>query len=338
MPSLPRPGERLAGHRIERELGHGTTGTVFLAHQEALGRNVALKVVGRPLADDPAFRERFRREARAVAGLDHPNVVQILETGEDEAHLWLAMRLVDGPDLRVLLRRTGRLEPEQAVTIVEQVAAALDAAHAAGLVHRDVKPGNVLIEDGPGRDLHVELADFGLARAPGVDDAEGTPGYAAPEQLAGGEAGPAADVFGLGCVLYELLTGVAPPAPSVVPQGVPWRRGAAAGEGDDPSGTAAPARVHGAALPLTPSEAWPRLGGAFDPAVQRATAADPAARFASAGQLALWARAALTVPAVPPAPDPTDPVRIAAATPAVGAEIAPAAPTWEIAPPTAGPR
>ncbi|WP_157260634.1 serine/threonine-protein kinase, partial [Patulibacter minatonensis] len=243
VPALPRPGDRLAGFRIERELGHGTTGVVYLAHQEGLERKVALKVVGRPLADDAAFRERFRREARVAAGLDHPNVVQVLETGEDDAHLWLAMRFVDGPDLRVLLRRTGRLEPEQAVEVVEQIAAALDAAHAAGLVHRDVKPGNVLIEDGPGRDLHVELADFGLARAQGIDVAEGTPGYAAPEQLAGEEAGPAADVFGLGCVLFELLTGTPPPAPvRTGPGATPWRGGgtgsaegaAGAGRGADP--------------------------------------------------------------------------------------------------------
>ncbi|MEV4421977.1 serine/threonine-protein kinase [Patulibacter sp. NPDC049589] len=320
MPSLPRPGDRLAGFRIERELGHGTTGVVFLAHQEALDRRVALKVVGLPSAGDPAFRERFRREARAVAGLDHPNVVQILESGEDDAHLWLAMRLVDGPDLRVLLRRTDRLDPEQAVVVVEQIAAALDAAHAAGLVHRDVKPSNVLIEDGPGRDLHVELADFGLARAPGVDDPEGTPGYAAPEQLAGEEAGPAADVFGLGCVLFELLTGTPPPSP-VAASARP---------------AVGPARdtTH---LPLRPSAAYPRLGGAFDPAVERATDPDPDVRFASAGELAMWARAALTVPRDAVHPPTAEPLRIAVATPAAPDEVAPAAPTWEI-PPSERPR
>jgi hypothetical protein len=316
VPALPRPGDRLAGFRIERELGHGTTGVVFLARQEGLDRRVALKVVGRPLADDAAFRERFRREARAVAGLDHPNVVQVLQSGEDDGHLWLAMRYVDGPDLRVLLRRTGRLDPEQAVAVVEQIAAALDAAHAAGLVHRDVKPSNVLIEDGPGRDLHVELADFGLARAPGAQDPDGTPGYAAPEQLGGAEAGPAADVFGLGCVLYELLTGVAPPPPVAADEpGVPWRR-----------------PVDGRHPPLRPSVALPALGGAFDPAVERATDPDPAARFASAGDLALWARAALTVPRAAPAVVPADPVRVAASTPASPAEVGPAEPTWESAP------
>lgn len=323
VPSLPRPGDRLAGFRIERELGHGTTGVVYLARQEALGRNVALKVVGRPLATDAAFRERFRQEARTVAGLDHPNVVQVLESGEDEAHLWLAMRLVDGPDLRVLLRRTGRLEPEQAVAIVEQVASALDAAHAAGLVHRDVKPGNLLIEDGRGRDLHVELADFGLARTPGVDEAEGTPGYAAPEQLAGTEAGPAADVFALGCVLFELLTGVAPPAIAPrSPEDAPWRS----------ADREAAARTYAASFPLVPSVALPRVGGAFDPTLERATALDPAERFGSAGELAIWARAALTVPRAGPGPDPAEPVRAAAAVPVRPAEIGPAAPTWEVAP------
>ncbi|WP_157251933.1 serine/threonine-protein kinase [Patulibacter americanus] len=325
MPALPRPGDRLAGFRIERELGRGTTGVVFLAHQEALDRRVALKVVGRPLADDEAFRARFRHEARTVAGLDHPNVVQILESGEDDDHLWLAMRYVDGPDLRVLLRRTGRLDPVQAVVVVEQVAAALDAAHAAGVVHRDVSPGNVLIEDGPGRDLHVELADFGLARAPGPEDPGGTPGYAAPEQLAGADATPAADVYGLGCVLYLLLTGVAPPAPPVPTMG-------GTGYDADPVGGAG-ARAAG---PLRPSQALPRLGGAFDPAVERATDPDPARRFASAGELAIWARAALTVPrpaagpavAGPPAAD----VRAAAALPATPAEVGPTAVTWEAPP------
>jgi hypothetical protein len=319
VPTLPRPGDRLAGFRIERELGRGTTGVVFLAHQEALDRRVALKVVGRPLADDEAFRARFRREARTVAGLDHPNVVQILESGEDDDHLWLAMRYVDGPDLRVLLRRTGRLDPVQAVVVVEQVAAALDAAHAAGVVHRDVSPGNVLIEDGPGRDLHVELADFGLARAPGPEDPGGTLGYAAPEQLAGADATPAADVYGLGCVLYLLLTGVAPPAPAVPAPGTGRAAGAA-----------------GAAAALRPSEALPRLGGAFDPAVERATDPDPARRFASAGELAIWARAALTVPRPsaglqapgPPAAD----VRAAAALPATPDEVGPTAVTWEAPP------
>jgi hypothetical protein len=331
VPALPRPGDRLAGFRIERELGRGTTGVVFLAHQEALDRRVALKVVGRPLADDEAFRARFRREARTVAGLDHPNVVQILGSGEDDDHLWLAMRYVDGPDLRVLLRRTGRLDPVQAVVVVEQVAAALDAAHAAGVVHRDVSPGNVLIEDGPGRDLHVELADFGLARAPGPEDPGGTPGYAAPEQLAGADATPAADVYGLGCVLYLLLTGVAPPAPAVPAAGATHPAGATftAGAGSA-AGAAAGAGV------LRPSEALPRLGGAFDPAVERATDPDPARRFASAGELAIWARAALTVPrpaagAVADGPPAAD-VRAAAALPATPAEVGPTAVTWEAPP------
>ncbi|MGX6450208.1 serine/threonine-protein kinase, partial [Patulibacter sp. S7RM1-6] len=167
MPALPAPGDRLAGFRLERELGRGATGVVFLATEEALGRRVALKVVGPPLAHDPAFRWRFLREARTAAALEHPNVVTVLQHGDDEDHLWLAMRLVDGPDLGVLLRRTGSLDPEQAVAVVEQVAVALDAAHAAGLVHRDVKPGNVLVEDRPGPGLHAELADFGLADAVG---------------------------------------------------------------------------------------------------------------------------------------------------------------------------
>src|SRR5215208_1155989 len=153
-----QPGSVLAGHRIEAVAGRGGMGVVYRARQLALDRLVSLKVVAAGLADDPAFRERFRRESKIAASLDHPNVIPVFGAGEEDGLAWIAMRYVEGDDLRSLVRREGPLEARRAAHIVSQVAAALDAAHAIGLVHRDVKPANVLL--GPGD--HVYLTDFGL--------------------------------------------------------------------------------------------------------------------------------------------------------------------------------
>ena len=156
-------GTDFAGHRIDGFVGQGGMGLVFRATDLALGRTVALKVIAPEAAGNPVFRTRFERECRAAAAIDHPHVVQIFHAGENEGLLYLTMRYVDGNDLRRLLRSESRLEPARAVSIVSQIAGALDEAHALGLVHRDVKPGNILIAERAGHD-HAYLTDFGITR------------------------------------------------------------------------------------------------------------------------------------------------------------------------------
>src|SRR5262245_34823810 len=204
-------GSVIGGFRVGGLLARGAMGAVYVA-EDADGRRVALKLLSPELAHDERFRQRFLRESRLAAALDHPNVVQTLAAGEDGGVLYLAMEYVDGIDLRELLRREPRLEPGRAVSLVAQVAAALDAAHAAGLVHRDVKPGNVLVA---GERAYV--CDFGLARhvasvgsLTGGRGFVGTVDYVAPEQIRGEKVDGRADVYALGCVLFECLTGERP--------------------------------------------------------------------------------------------------------------------------------
>jgi predicted Ser/Thr protein kinase len=203
----------IAGYRIEAEIGRGGMGVVYLATQTFPERKVALKVLSPDLASDPAFRERFVRESNAAASTEHPNIVPIYGAGESDGELYLAMRYVEGTDLRSLLEREGPLVPERAARICADIADALEAAHERGLIHRDVKPGNVLID---ARD-HAYLTDFGLIRRTKVDTGitktgqfMGTIDYVAPEQIMGGELDGRADVYSLGCVLYECLTGSPP--------------------------------------------------------------------------------------------------------------------------------
>jgi streptogramin lyase len=204
-------GSELAGYRIDALIARGGMGVVYRATHLGLERPVALKVIARELSDRDGFRERFLRESRLAARLDHPSVVPIFDSREVDGELIVAMRLVAGGDLRKLIDREGPLAPERALALLGQVADALDAAHAAGIVHRDVKPHNVLVEG-----ERAFLSDFGLAKA--VDETGtgssasvvGTAAYMSPEQWRGGSVGPAADVYSLGCVLYEALTGVAP--------------------------------------------------------------------------------------------------------------------------------
>jgi serine/threonine-protein kinase len=210
-------GAELAGYRITRLLGRGGMGVVYLAEDLRLHRPVALKVVKDEFADDVRFRERFLRESELAAGLDHPSIVPVYGAGDAEGVLYLAMRYVAGRDLRSVLRDQRRLPPERALRILGQVADALDAAHEAGLVHRDVKPANVLLTGDPARrNEHAYLADFGLAKRPATaDSATGSPmlgtlAYAAPEQLEGVLVDGRADVYSLGCILYECLAGATP--------------------------------------------------------------------------------------------------------------------------------
>jgi pSer/pThr/pTyr-binding forkhead associated (FHA) protein/tRNA A-37 threonylcarbamoyl transferase component Bud32 len=259
-------GTVFAGCRVEEVIGHGDMGIVYRAEELALQRRVALKLIRPEHSDDDRFRERFRRESKVAALLDHPNVIPILEAGDEEGVLFITMRLVEGTDLRALIASEGRVDPLRTARIVAQVGAALDAAHARGLVHRDIKPANVLLA----RADHVYLSDFGLAKR--ADEVGGLTRqgsivaraeYVAPEQIVEDRADALTDVYALGCVLFEALTGEAPYAGS-----------------KDPAMLA-----HVNEPPPSPVERSPDLPRPFDEVVQRAMAKDPSERYPSAGDL-----------------------------------------------------
>lgn len=209
------PGSTFAGCRIDSVAGRGGMGVVFKATQTALQRTVALKAIAPDLAEDASFRERFQREAHIAASIEHPNVIPVYEAGERDKTLYLMMRWVDGTDLRALLAAEGPLAPDRAVRLLRPVASALAAAHRRGLVHRDVKPANVLIARGDG-DEHVYLTDFGIARhTKGASLTRtgvfvGTVDYTAPERIEGGKGDAASDIYSFGCMLFEALTGHVP--------------------------------------------------------------------------------------------------------------------------------
>jgi predicted Ser/Thr protein kinase len=262
-------GATIAGYRIERVLGSGGMGVVYEATQLSLDRTVALKVLAPQLGADPAFRERFRREAMLQAALDHSNIVTVHEAGESDEGLFIATRLVRGRNLKQLIE--GGLAPARALRILDQVASALDAAHAAGLVHRDVKPQNVLVDD---RD-YAYLADFGLikdAREPGLTQTGeyvGTLDYVSPEQIRGDPMTSASDLYAFAAVLYECLSGEVP----------------------------FPRDTEAALLYAHLSEAPPRLAEvppALDAVVERGLAKDPGDRFGSAAELVDAARRGLS--------------------------------------------
>ena len=211
-----REGSLLAGYRLERQAGAGGMAVVFRARDERLGRPVALKILSPGLASDSAFRRRFIAESRAAATVDDPHIIPVYEAGEADGVLFIAMRFVAGGDLRQVLEREGALAPDRAAEFISPVASALDAAHGAGLVHRDVKPGNILVDTGPGRPDHVYLSDFGIVKGAlsvnvtATGGYIGTPAYMAPEQISGREVDGRADQYSLACVAFQLLTGEVP--------------------------------------------------------------------------------------------------------------------------------
>jgi streptogramin lyase len=271
------PGTVFAGYRIEGMIGRGGMGVVYRATQLALDRPVALKLVAPELAEDGEFRERFKRESRLAASIDHPNVITIHEAGEADGQLYITMRFVEGTDLGALVAREGSLEPGRAARVVAQVAAALDAAHARGLVHRDIKPANVLIERRDGEE-RAYLTDFGLTkRSDAISELTrtgqwvGTIDYASPEQVAGRSVDARADVYALGCVLYKALAGSAP-----------------FGGRED----VAKLYAHVNEEPTPVTERRPDIPGELDEVLRRALAKRPEDRFASAGDLGRAAQAA----------------------------------------------
>jgi streptogramin lyase/predicted Ser/Thr protein kinase len=291
-------GDVFAGHRITALAGRGGMGVVYRAEQLDLERPVALKLIATPLARDDDFRERFVRESRAAAAIDHPNVIPVYSAGEEDGRLYLAMRFVDGEDLRTLVRRGGPLTPHRAAGVIAQVANALDAAHARGLVHRDIKPANVLL-DGD----HAYLTDFGLTKRlsgettmTGSGRWVGTLGYIAPEQIRGEAVDARADVYALGCLLFYLLTAVAP-----------YRR--------DSDEATLYAHLNDAAP--DPRALEPGVPDALAAVVERALAKDPDDRFPSAGDLG---RAALAAVGDAPAPPPERVVARGAAAPGGAAD------------------
>lgn len=212
-------GEEVAGYRIESFIGRGGMAVVYRAQDLRLGRQVALKLLAPELSENERFRQRFMRESQLAAAIDHPNIIPIYDAGNTPDLLYIVMRYVDGMDLKALLEREHRLQPDRVLHLFMQVASALDAAHARGLVHRDVKPGNIIVASGRGgEDVdHVYLTDFGLTKKSlslsdftTVGHFVGTVDYVAPEQIASKPIDGRADIYGLGCVMYEALAGVLP--------------------------------------------------------------------------------------------------------------------------------
>jgi serine/threonine protein kinase len=267
-----KSGDRLGDFEILEVAGAGGMGVVYKARQKSLDRDVALKVIRNEIASEPEYSERFLREAKLAASVDHPHVVTVYDVGERDDRLYLVMQWIDGTDLRRLLDGSGRLTPKRAIAIGTQLAGALDAVHeASGLVHRDVKPANVLLREVAGED-HAYLTDFGIAKPPDLletltrtGSTVGTTGYLSPEQIQGKEAGPRSDLYSLGCVVFEMLTGKTP-FTGENEMAVRW--------------------AHASDSRPLVSEVLPALGHRYDDFFRTALAIDPEDRFASGREFA----------------------------------------------------
>jgi serine/threonine-protein kinase len=320
----PRIGTELAGFRIESLIGRGGMGVVYLAEQLRYGRKIALKILAPELAVDEAFRERFELEWRTAAKLEHPNIVPVYEAGEADGVLYIAMRYVDGIDLNALLGREGRLSPARALGIVGQVGRALDAAHAQGLVHRDVKPGNILVAaESAGEGEHVYLTDFGVAKQARTQTGLtrtglfiGTVDYAAPEQIEGKLLDGRTDLYALGCVLYQCMTGV-----------LPYEK----------DSEVAMLYAHLMEPPPSLKAKRPELPDALDAVIVKALAKEPDDRYATCREFVDQARRAagltpgagrtvLDVPLTPTVQTASPPTAQASAPPTVGEPRGPAEP------------
>jgi hypothetical protein len=286
MPELPSVGDEFAGYRLRAVLGRGGMSVVFQADNPRLGNVIAVKVLAPELASDDLFRTRFLEESRTAASMNHPNVIPIHDMGSSGGLLYIAMRWVSGTDLRQMIKQRGRLQPETAVFLLSQAARALDAGHLRGLVHRDVKPGNLLIEHGndDSDPDHVYLADFGITKRgmtrTGLTSTGrflGTVDYVAPEQIRGLFAQGTADQYSLGCVLYECLTG-----------SVPFEKDL----------DAAVIWAHVEEPPARPTLLRPELPLGLDDVFARVLAKQPADRYGDCREFMAAARAALTGVAV----------------------------------------
>ncbi|WP_330181725.1 serine/threonine protein kinase [Nocardia sp. NBC_01503] len=282
-------GAVFAGYRIEQRLGSGGTAVVYRARHPRLPRYEALKILVETHSDDPEFQARFLREAEIASQLDHPNLVSVHDRGIHHGQLWIAMQYIDGTDAAALIRH-GRaaLPPERAIAIIAEAARGLDEIHRSGLVHRDVKPHNIMVTKGRDGNDRVLVTDFGIARSADATDTLGDAGsmvgtlaYAAPEQLEIAPVDHRADIYALGCTLYQMLTGT-----------MPFPR-------TDPGGMV---RAHLMSPPPQPSATGLGLPLALDAVIARAMAKDPAHRYPSCGALAADAAVALRNPATAPAP------------------------------------
>ncbi|WP_328761849.1 serine/threonine-protein kinase [Streptomyces sp. NBC_00272] len=289
-------GKQIAGYLVESEIGRGGMAVVYRARDLRLDRLVALKLLAPELARNDTFRQRFAHESKVAAAIDHPHIVPVFEAGETDGLLYIAMRYVPGQDLRALLDRTGPLPVETAARIAGQVASALDAAHDHDLVHRDVKPGNILVAEGTDSEHpeHVYLTDFGLTKKSlsltgftSVGQFVGTLDYVAPEQISGKPVDARCDVYSLGCVVYETLTG-----------GPPFQR-------DDDM---ALLWAHQYDPPPPVSSRRPGLPAAVDEVLAKALAKSPDDRWGSCLEFTAALRRAGAQPAPPAAEEPAPPL------------------------------